>query len=188
VRQLGLLRHRHAVKGEVTFGFFSNLLVIPKTNGFYFIENDSLQRKGRDFLRGYETFVLYDNGYFVAVDMPSAWKSYKRDVLRAKEPLHWGRYQVENDSITIQYFSKTSTPGGFILPRFEYTVHEGTGKVPNDSTIIIFEMLFKNAGNFLGYGPGRHNVKFNPPLVFKFVPCTELPSSENWLMIERLKK
>jgi hypothetical protein len=161
-----------------------NVRVYPKTNGFYKILLLSTQNDQTVFAN---YFNLFPNGYFVSIGPPKYWSRFSKNALRNNDIGAWGRFEIANDSILIQYFFDTGVRGSF-LPRIQhFTVYEGRGIVLNDSTILISKVKYKIAAEDNLKLPGIYVELHDPPLRFQFIRSDSIPPSDTWL-IEELNK
>lgn len=75
------------------------------------------------------------------------------------------RYLISGDSLIIQRFYNTNTPGGRAID----TVVEIQAKIINDSTLIIHHTLYNSASSY--WGKGIQTDTFSPPEEYNFVKC-----------------
>lgn len=142
-----------------------------RTDGFY--------KKTGDRGSYPNVFYLTRAGYFVYTDaIEIATKSY-RDFTSFHQ--QWGRFQLTNDSIEIQYFHDTNimrvTNG--ILRRYDLAADIGRGVVPSDTTLLIYERV---SWCSVGCDSIRSYTQvYNPPLKYHFVKSDTLPPSDNWI-------
>lgn len=175
------------VFGYVDNGDSSTAGSFIKYDGYYKLDD---RQKAKTSLMPYLFF--YQTGYICSDGLPDRWYSFSNKDLRGKDILLWGKYLSEEKSvgknIILQYFFDTSQSGSFI-PVHRYTIYEGRGDIPNDSTILIYKVKYKIASEESHLKPaGIYEETHIPPLTYRFVK-SKTPPPENWLMeVERKKK
>ncbi|WP_143815408.1 hypothetical protein [Longibacter salinarum] len=89
--------------------------------------------------------------------------------------LLWGGFRVFDDSISIQTM-RLYAGANIVFQKFMNDPWTYVGHIPNDTTIVITELIRPN------YFAGRSREPIDPPRVFRFQPLPPgvKPSSDNW--------
>jgi hypothetical protein len=149
-----------------------------QTKGYY----ECVSIREHEYAPSPSAFILFEDGYFLNSGVPSDWKL-------ARGRWQWGKYRVDADSLTIQYFEYAISGFGFIgifVANHTLAAQEFHGYILNDSTVYIQSVKYHHVVD-LKILPIRE-VNFDPPLEYRFVHHSFLPEPNNWLMDEERKK
>ncbi len=180
------IEHKQLWRLNQEFSFSQMAIRLDLRNDGYYQLIDKQKNQKQHAYFPY-SFILYDDGYFGGRLYPKLWNILSQKQLRGRNLVDWGRYMIDSDSIIIQYFSNDLASAGLISATYEHAVHEGHGRIVNDSTIIIISQTFNNIAD-QSIKRGIHSISYDPPLEYRFVPCDSLPPSDNWLMEKEKKK
>jgi hypothetical protein len=152
-----------------------------KTNGFYFMTNGKIVQGYNSKGIQFHIYYFYSDGTFgISGYFGNTLKGYvqkyqtdlsfsqdiKQSMNRTKA---WGRYQVNNDSLLIQYFG--------LINEIKYEIYEEKGIITSDNSFMIKEKTYYET-----IGDTTNNT-FHLPFIFYFYPCDNCkPDSINWLM------
>lgn len=149
-----------------------------RKDGFYRLFSNEEQ----NFIPTPFCFILFENGYFLDNGPPSTW------ALWGQGRRQWGKFRATGDSIKIQYFSYAMSNAGFFMANHTLTAQELLGYSAKDTLIFVTSIKYHEVDladmNLL---PIRE-TRFDPPLEYRFVRYSPLPSPDNWLMEAEWKK
>jgi hypothetical protein len=117
------------------------------------------------------SFMLFKDGYLLKGN-PKLWEKVGSDEIRNSK-IRWGKYKVNGDSIQIEYYRKRNIgymeAGGY------------KGYFVNDTTICLYSHYAYLSLSGKPFKRGIIDDTCNVPIVYHFVPYTDLPSSDNWI-------